>query len=150
MIRILALATIAAASPVTVLSQSKVLALRGGMDLGPINADNVGGALKVAAAVTAAGAITEKYAGLGETTLTKLMKGDVWTTNLIIAMVTGVATNVLYSVGASSFDSGKLASALWVIGVLSKLKDAGFDVTTLTNDPVETVVAVVTTLLAWA
>ena len=38
----------AAASP---LASSKVLALRGGMDLGPIDAGNVGGVLKVAAAL---------------------------------------------------------------------------------------------------
>ncbi len=104
---------------------------------------------QVAGAVTAAGAITEKYAGLGETELTKLFKGDVWTTNLIIAMVTGVATNVLYSVGASDFDAGKLTSALWLAGLIVKLKDSP-DVATLTSNPVEAAVAIVTTLLAWA
>ena len=56
---------------------SKVLTLRGGIDLGPITSANVEGVLKVAGAVTAAGAITEKYAGIDETTLTKLFKGDV-------------------------------------------------------------------------
>merc|ERR1711881_527398 len=141
--------TVAAASKVSVLPQSKLLTLRGGMALGPLDADNVGGFLKVAAAVTAAGAITEKYAGLGETELTKLFKGDVWTTNLIIAMVTGVATNVLYSVGASDFDAGKLTSALWLAGLIVKLKDSP-DVATLTSNPVEAAVAIVTTLLAWA
>ena len=146
----LALFALASVSTTPLLAQSKVLALRGGMDLGPINADNTGGFLKVAAAVTVAGAITEKYAGLGETELTKLFKGDVWTTNVIIAMVTGVASTVVYSVGASSFDSGKLASALWMVSVLLKLKDAGFDVSTLMNDPVETIVALVSTILAWA
>ena len=64
-------------------------------------------------------------------------------------MVTGVATNVLYSVGASGFDSGKLASALWMVGLLSKLKDSP-DVSTITDNPVESVIAIVTTLLAWA
>eukprot|EP00320_Phaeocystis_rex_P016412 CAMPEP_0119066666 /NCGR_PEP_ID=MMETSP1178-20130426/9151_1 /TAXON_ID=33656 /ORGANISM="unid sp, Strain CCMP2000" /LENGTH=39 /DNA_ID= /DNA_START= /DNA_END= /DNA_ORIENTATION= len=39
MLRVLFLATVASAST---LSQSKVLALRGGMDLGPLNAGNVG------------------------------------------------------------------------------------------------------------
>ena len=99
--------------------------------------------------MTAAGAITEKYAGLGETELTKLFKGDVWTTNVIIAIVTGVATNVLYSVGASDFDSGKLTAVLWLAGLLSKLKDSP-DVATLTGNPVETVVTVLATLLAFA
>jgi len=144
MTRILALATVASAS------QLPVLKLRGGMDLGPVTADNVGGVLKVAAALTAAGAITEKYADLGETTITKATKGEVFTTNVIIAIVTGVATNVLYSVGASDFDAGKLASALWVASVLIKFKDAGFDVASLTGNAVETAIAIVTTLLAWA
>lgn len=56
---------------------SKVLTLRGGIDLGPITSSNVDGILKVAGAVTAAGAITEKYADISETTLTKTFKGDV-------------------------------------------------------------------------
>merc|ERR1719305_358631 len=110
---------------------SSVLALRGGMSLGPINPDNLDGVLKVAAAVTAAGAITEKYAGLGETTVTKLFKGDVWTTNLIIAMTTGVTSTVVYSMGSSGFETAKLGAALWALSVLMKLKDANFDVNSL-------------------
>jgi len=131
------------------LEMSKVLTLRGGMDMGPIDAANVGGVLKVAAAVTAAGAITEKYADIGETTLTKFFKGDVWSTNLVIAIVTGVATNVLYSVGASDFDSGKLTSALWLLSVLIKLKDNSFDIAGLVNDPVEPVIALLLALFNW-
>lgn len=193
----LAFATLGLASASKV-PMSKVLTLRGGMDLGPIDSGSVNSALKVcnaralasmfldctwlsllgggrdsgraahakllmtphtnppnhcrlqvAAAVTAAGAITEKYADIGETTLTKLFKGDVWSTNLIIAIVTGVATNVLYSVGASDFDSGKLTSALWLLSVLVKLKDGGFDVAGLVNDPVEPVIALLLALFAW-
>merc|ERR1719174_2336380 len=117
--RVLLLATAVSASQLT-----PCLKLRGGMDLGPVNADNVGGFLKLAAGVTAAGAITEKYAGLGETTLTKTFKGDVWTTNLIIAMVTGVANTVLYSVGESGFDAAKVGALLWLGGLIMKLKDA--------------------------
>jgi len=146
----LALVALVAQSQASVLANSKVLALRGGMDLGPVTADNVGGVLKVAAALTASGAILEKYAGVGETTITKATKGDFFSTNLVIAMVTGVATNVLYSVGSSGFDAGKLTSALWLISVLVKFKDAGFDVGSLMNDPMETAVAVLSTLLAWA
>ena len=56
---------------------SKVLTLRGGIDLGPITSSNVDGILKVAGAITAAGAISEKYAGIEETALTKAFKGDV-------------------------------------------------------------------------
>jgi len=144
-----AIAFLATANAAT-LAPMPLMKLRGGMDLGPITSDNVDGVLKVAAAVTAAGAITEKYAGLSGTTITDFFKGDVWTTNLIIAMVTGVATNVLYSVGASSFDAGKLGSALWLASVLLKLKDSGFDVSTLANDPVETIIAVVSAVLTWA
>jgi len=127
-----------------------VLQLRGGMDLGPLNPDNFNGALQVAAAITAASAITEKYAGVGETALTKTFKGDLFNTNLIISMVTGVASTVVYSVGASSFDSGQLKAALWLLSVLVKLKDSNFDMGTLMDSPVEKVVALAATLLAFA
>ena len=74
MLRVLALVACVSASKVPL---SKIMSLRGGMDLGPLNAGDINGALKVAAAVTAAGAITEKYAGVEETALTKMFKGDV-------------------------------------------------------------------------
>jgi len=133
-----------------VLKPDNLMKLRGGMNLGPLTPDNFGGALKVAAAVTAASAVTEKYAGLGETAVTKLFKGDVWTTNLIIAMVTGVASTVIYSVGGSAFDTAQLGAVLWLAGVASKLKDSGFDVSTLKDDPIETGVAVLSAVFAFA
>ena len=48
---------------------NSVMKLRGGMSLGPINSGNFDGGLKVAAAVTAASAIANKYAGIDETKL---------------------------------------------------------------------------------
>jgi hypothetical protein len=81
----------------------------------------------------AASAISEKYANIGETTLTKTFKGDVFNTNLIISMVTGVVSTAVYSAGASSFDSLKLTAALWLLSTLVKFKDSGFDVSTLTD-----------------
>merc|ERR1712072_1184057 len=121
----------------------------GGMSLGPITPDNFDGVLKVAAAITAAGAITEKYAGLGETSLTKLCKGDVFTTNVIISLVTGVASTIIYSVSESPFAAASLTSVLWLASVVNKLKDNNFDVSTLANDPVETAVAVLSAVLAF-
>ena len=47
------------------------------------------------AAVTAAGAITAKYADVDSTTLTKTLSGGVWNTNLVISLVTGVASSVV-------------------------------------------------------
>merc|ERR1711939_901457 len=129
---------------------TNVMKLRGGMSLGPITPGNFNGALKVAAAVTAAGAITEKYAGLEGTTVTNFFKGDVWTTNLVISLVTGAASTVIYSVGESAFASAKVASVLWCLSVLVKFKDANFDLSSLANDPIEGAVAVISTLLAWA
>ena len=79
--------------------------LRGGADLGPINADLANGVLKVAAAVTASGALVEKYTGLGECAITKATKTDLFTTNVIIALVT-YATNVVANFGDSGFDAG--------------------------------------------
>ena len=131
-------------------STMPALRLRGGMGLGPITPGNFDGALKVAAAVTAASAISEKYADLGETTLTKAFKGDVWTTNLIISLVTGTASTVVYGVSGSGFEAAKLVSALWLASVVMKLKDKSFDVATLADDKVETVVALLSTYLAYA
>ena len=77
--------------------------------------------------------------------------GDTWNTNLIIQLTTGVASTVVYSVGvANPFEAAKITSVLWLIGVLSKLKDAEFDVKTLGDDKVETVVAAAATFFAFA
>jgi len=136
------------------MAKAPLMRLRGGMDLGPVTSSNFDGALKVAAAVTAAGAITEKFAGLDETTLTKLFKGDVWTTNVIISMVTGVLSTVVYSTGASGFDVAQLTSALWLLSVLIKVKDAvmssEFNVSTITDNPVETGIAVLLAVMTFA
>lgn len=133
-------------------AMQNAMKLRGGMsNLGPLNPGNFNGAMQVAAAVTAAAAVTEKYGGIGETALTKKFKGDVWNTNLIIQLTTGVASTVVYSVGvANPFEAAKITSVLWLIGVLSKLKDAEFDVKTLGDDKVETVVAAAATFFAFA
>ena len=125
--------------------------LRGGAaDLGPLTPDNFNGVMAVAAAITAASAITEKYAGLGENALTKKFKGDVWNTNLIISLVTGGASAVVYSVTGSAFEAAKVTSILWLVSVLAKLQDAEFDVKTLLDDKVETVVALAATYFAFA
>ena len=100
---------------------------------------------QVAAGVTAAGAITEKYAGLGETELTKLFKGDVWTTNVVVAMVTGLASTVLYTMGESGFDTTQLTAALWLGSLALKLKDNA-SVDTLKDNKEETIIAAVLAL----
>merc|ERR1719506_1852686 len=114
---------------------NSVMKLRGGMALGPLTPGDFNSGLKVAAAVTAAGAITEKYADIDGTKLTSLFKGDMWNTNLVISLVTGGASTVLYSVGGAAFDANKLTAVLWLASVLFKLKDNGFDVTTLKDAP---------------
>ena len=83
------------------------------------------------AAVTAAGAITAKYADVDSTTLTKTLSGGVWNTNLVISLVTGVASSVVYSVAASPFDTAKLTAVLWLASVLIDLKDASYDIGSL-------------------
>ena len=50
----------------------------------------------------------------------------------------------------SGFEAAKLASTLWLASVLIKLKDKSFDVATLADDKVETVVALLSTYLAYA
>ena len=123
--------------------------LRGGMSLGPLNPNNFNGACQVAAAVTAAAAITEKYGGLGETALTKKFKGDWQNTNLIIALVTGGASTVVASVNAASFNAAKLGAVLWLVSVLSKAQDAG-DASSLMDNKEETLIAAAATYLAFA
>jgi hypothetical protein len=132
-------------------AMQNAMKLRGGMsNLGPLNPGNFNGAMQVAAAVTAAAAVTEKYGGIGETALTKKFKGDVWNTNLIISLVTGGASAVVYSVTGSAFEAAKVTSILWLVSVLAKLQDAEFDVKTLLDDKVETVVALAATYFAFA
>lgn len=84
-----------------------------GMSIGPINPGNFDGGLKVAAAVTAAGAIAGKYADIDETPLTKFFSGGVWNTNLVISLATGAASSVVYAVGAAPFDTAKLTACMW-------------------------------------
>ena len=121
------------------------------MSIGPINPGNFNGALKVAAAVTAAGAVSEKYADIGGTALGGIFQGDVWDTNLVIALSTGVAGTVVYSVeAAAAFEAAKLTSVLWLLSVGTKLKDANYDVSTLGDNKVETLIAAVSTYLAFA
>ena len=76
---------------------------------------------------------------------------QVWSTNLVIAMVTGVATNVLYTVGGSDFDAGKLSSVLWLVSVISKLVDSKGDFSAWMSPEgmVEPVIALLLTLFAW-
>jgi hypothetical protein len=172
------------------MSQSKILALRGGMSFGPVNGPNFDGSMKVnvargqtrkcfpcahaaaglasvwrvrstsrhsqndapqvVAAITAAGAISSKYADIGDTALTKMFKGGVFDTNLIISMVTGVASTVIYQVGSSGFDAGKLGAVLWLATVLLDLKDKNFDIMSLKDSPVQTGVALGAMYFAFA
>merc|ERR1712072_928231 len=143
MFRLFALLAVANAAVLRT-PESSVMKLRGGMSLGPLNPNNFNGACQVAAAVTAAAAITEKYGGLGENALTKKFKGDWQNTNLIIALVTGGA-----SVNAASFNAAKLGAVLWLVSVLSKAKDAG-DASSLMDNKEETLAAAAATYLAFA
>lgn len=102
------------------------------------------------AAITAAGAITSKYADLDGTTLTKTFKGGVWNSNLIISMITGVTSTVIYSVGGSAFDGAQLTAALWLFSAIMDFKDSGFDINSLTENKVQTGIAALATYLAFA
>ena len=54
------------------------------------------------------------------------------------------------SAHASPPDAAKLTAVLWAVGLLSKLKNNDFDVGTLKDNPVETVVAAAAAYLAFA
>ena len=83
---------------------------------------------------------------LDGTTLTKMFSGGVWTTNLVISMVTGGASAIVYSVGSSAFETAKLAAVLWLATVVMDLKDASWDVNSLKDSKVQTGVAAVATV----
>ena len=120
------------------------------MSLGPINPGNFDGFLKVAAAVTAASAISGKYADIGETDLGKFFSGSVWNTNLVISMVTGGASAVVYNVGSAAFDAAKLTAVLWIATAVMGLQASGWDVGTLKDNKMQTGVAAVAGYLAFA
>ena len=107
------------------------------------------GALKVAAAVTASGALTEKYAGMGSVAITKVTKDDFFTTNVIIALAT-YATNVVANFGDSGFDAAQVTAGLWAASVLLKLKDAGDIVAAVKDNWLEVLTAVVLGYITFA
>ena len=124
---------------------TNLMALRGGMAVGPLDADMSANLLKVAAATTVASAVASKYGGFGSTSLGDFFSGDVWTTNVVVAMVTGLASTVLYTMGESGFDTTQLTAALWLGSLALKLKDNA-SVDTLKDHKEETIIAAVLAL----
>ena len=124
---------------------TNLMALRGGMAVGPLDADMSANLLKVAAATTVASAVASKYGGFGSTSLGDFFSGDVWTTNVVVAMVTGLASTVLYTMGESGFDTTQLTAALWLGSLALKLKDNA-SVDTLKDNKEETIIAAVLAL----
>ena len=124
---------------------TNLMALRGGMAVGPLDADMSANLPKVAAATTVASAVASKYGGFGSTSLGDFFSGDVWTTNVVVAMVTGLASTVLYTMGESGFDTTQLTAALWLGSLALKLKDNA-SVDTLKDNKEETIIAAVLAL----
>ena len=124
---------------------TNLMALRGGMAVGPLDADMSANLLKVAAATTVASAVASKYGGFGSTSLGDFFSGDVWTTNVVVAMVTGLASTVLYTMGESGFDTTQLTASLWLGSLALKLKDNA-SVDTLKDNKEETIIAAVLAL----
>ena len=98
-----------------------------------------------AAATTVASAVASKYGGFGSTSLGDFFSGDVWTPNVVVAMVTGLASTVLYTMGESGFDTTQLTAALWLGSLALKLKDNA-SVDTLKDNKEETIIAAVLAL----
>ena len=126
----------------------KALALRGGMDLGPMNNELAGQLGRTAAAVTVGGAVLNKYAGLGDTALTKAFSGELFTTNAVIALVSGGLSVVTHAV-SPGFDSTKLVAGLWVVNLAKTLMDKGANADTVANKEAAAI-AVVLGVMAWA
>merc|ERR1711939_719784 len=91
-----------------------------------------------------------KYADVDATTLTKTFSGGAWNTNLIISLVTGAASTVVYSVaGYAPFDVQKLTATLWLASVLIDLKNANFEIKSLMDDKVQTGLAALAAVLTF-
>jgi hypothetical protein len=130
---------------------TNLMALRGGMALGPLDSDLAGEVLKVAAAITVTGGLAEKYAGLGDTALSSFVKSDgVFATNALIALIT-YATNGLVTMGDSGLDTAKLTAGLWLASSLLNLKSNNFDIATLWGSQLgESIVALALAVLTFA
>lgn len=127
----------------------KALAVRGGMDLGPLNSELAGQLGRTAAAVTVGSAVLNKYAGLGETTLSKAFSGDLFTTNAVIALVSGGLTVFTHAV-SGNFGTTKLIAGLWLVNLAKTLMDAGANADTVMANKEAVVIAVVLGVMAWA
>jgi hypothetical protein len=127
----------------------KALALRGGMDLGPMNNELAGQLGRTAAAVTVGGAVLNKYAGLGDTTLTKAFSGELFTTNAVIALVSGGLSVVTHAV-SPGFDTTKLVAGLWIVNMAKTLMDKGANADTVMANKEAMAIAVVLGVMAWA
>ena len=98
------------------------LRLRGGVKLGPLTGENALAALKTAAAVTAGGAVIEKYTDLGETAITAFAKaqGELFSTNLIICLCTFCSSCL-----APTFPAVKTVAVLWLLTLILNLQKDG-------------------------
>ena len=57
---------------------------------------------------------------------------------------------MIYTVSGAPFETMKLASILWLMTVAVKFKDSDYNEEQLKKDPIEEIVAVATTVLAFA
>jgi hypothetical protein len=127
----------------------KALAVRGGMDIGPLDSKLAGQLGRTAAAVTVGSAVLNKYGGLGDTTLTKAFSGDLFTTNAVIALVSGGLTVFTHAI-SSNFDTTKLIAGLWLVNLAKTLMDAGVNGDTVMANKEAVIIAVVLGVMAWA
>ena len=99
---------------------------------------------KTLAGVTVGGALLDKYAGVGSTTIVDAASGGVFTTNAVIA-----ATTYCTSCLTSSFSTIEVVASLWIASVALKFKDSGVNEDSLKANLVETAIAAVMGVIAF-
>ena len=99
---------------------------------------------KTLAGVTVGGALLDKYAGVGSTTIVDAASGGVFTTNAVIA-----ATTYCTSCLTSSFSTIEVVASLWIASVALKFKDSGVNEDSLKANLVETAIAPIMGVIAF-
>ena len=138
---------VASAKPLAKMpTSSKALAVRGGGAIGPLDVGLATDISKVVASVTIGSALLEKYGGMAETNVASACKGELFTTNAVIALITGGCSLGLC---AGGFDAAKVMAGMWIASLLLTLKDEGVSPKTITDNIPLSVIAVATGFMAF-
>ena len=83
---------------------------------------------------------------MAETNAASACKGELFTTNAVIALITGGCSLGLC---AGGFDAAKVMAGMWIASLLLTLKDEGVSPKTITDNIPLSVIAVATGVMAF-